>query len=228
MKTYLNLFALLPETWKKYIKEDFFSTNTPQLEPFLSNEYSEYMIFPAISSIFYAFEWCAPHQIKVVILGQDPYHGLGQAHGLSFSVPTGTALPPSLKNIFLELKNDLAIENKTGNLESWAKQGVFLLNSVLTVRANSPGSHANKGWEIFTDEVIKLLNNNFEGLIFVLWGNYAIAKKSLINTQKHLVITSAHPSPFSATRGFFGSKPFSKINNYLITIGKTPINWKID
>jgi len=224
----MDLAKRLPNSWKKYLSSDFFSTNTPTLQDFLHAEYQKFLIFPNIENIFYSFELCSPEVLKVIILGQDPYHGLGQAHGLSFSVPYGMKLPPSLKNIYKELYNDLGIINTNGNLESWAKQGVLLLNSVLTVREKTPGSHANKGWEIFTDYVISTLNLQFDDLIFVLWGNYAIEKKNLINTAKHIVLTATHPSPFSAHRGFLGSKPFSTINKQLTLLKKTPINWKIE
>ena len=165
-------------------------------------------------------------QVKVVLLGQDPYHGVGQAHGLCFSVPNGVPIPKSLQNIYKELETDMQITPpQSGNLESWAQQGILMLNAILTVRAHSAGSHRNKGWETFTDAVIRKLSDEKSGLIFLLWGNYARAKKVLIDQSKHYIIEAPHPSPLSAHAGFFGSKPFSKINNILVQQGKKPIEW---
>ena len=192
----------------------------------LEDEYISKTIYPKPTDVFNAFNKTPFDKVKVVILGQDPYHGKGQAHGLSFSVPKGITAPPSLRNIFTELKNDIGKEiPQDGDLTNWAEQGVLLLNAILTVVANSPASHHNMGWEDFTDTVIKTISDKKENIVFILWGAYAQKKKSLIDTQKHLVIESPHPSPFSADRGFFGSKPFSKTNEYLKSKGETEINW---
>lgn len=183
-------------------------------------------IYPFELNVFKAFELCEFDKLSVVILGQDPYHGDGQAHGLSFSVPEGQALPPSLRNIFKELYDDLHIPiSKNGNLESWAKQGVLLLNSILTVERNKPGSHRNIGWEKITDQVIQLISQRKENLVFILWGNFAINKLRLIDQSKHLVLTAAHPSPLSAYKGFFGCRHFSKANAYLKRHNKPIISW---
>lgn len=183
-------------------------------------------IYPFEINVFKAFELCEFDKLSVVILGQDPYHGDGQAHGLSFSVPKGQALPPSLRNIFKELYDDLHIPiSKNGNLESWAKQGVLLLNSILTVERNKPGSHRNIGWEKITDQVIQLISQKKENLVFILWGNFAINKLRLIDQSKHLVLTAAHPSPLSAYKGFFGCRHFSKANAYLKRHNKPIISW---
>jgi uracil-DNA glycosylase len=180
------------------------------------------------SNIFAAFNLTHFDEVKVVLLGQDPYHGPKQAHGLSFSVLEGITPPPSLKNIFKELHDDLGYDiPKNGNLTKWAKQGVFLLNAILTVRANKPASHQKKGWEEFTDAVIKVLSDKREGLVFILWGKFAQSKEDLIDTKKHYVLKAAHPSPFSADKGFFGSKPFSKTNKILVKLGKEPIDWDL-
>lgn len=183
--------------------------------------------YPSEENIYRCFEFNQPKDIKVVILGQDPYHGEGEANGLAFSVNRGVRVPPSLKNIYKELKSDLSIEiPKHGDLTAWAKQGVLLLNACLTVAKDKPGSHGDIGWQMLTDNVIEILSK--EGnIVFVLWGRYAYAKKALIDETKNLVITSPHPSPFSANKGFFGSKPFSKVNNYLLSIGKKPIDWSL-
>ena len=178
--------------------------------------------------IFNAFNLTPFDDVKVVILGQDPYHNIGQAHGLAFSVPDGIQKPPSLQNIFKELKNDLGIEiPSTGNLEKWAKEGVLLLNASLTVRANMAASHAKIGWQQFTDAAIKALSDKKNNLVFILWGNYAIAKERLIDERKHLILKSVHPSPLSASRGFFGCHHFSKTNEYLINKGIKPIDWRL-
>lgn len=191
---------------------------------------SEKNVYPPINEIFQAYQDNAIQQIKVVIIGQDPYHGFGQAHGLSFSVKHGNRQPPSLKNIFKELEADLGIPipNKfTGNLSQWSKQGVFLINSVLTVENAKPNSHKNLGWEEFTDQTIQLISSLQNNVVFVLWGKFAQKKEALIDASKHLIIKSAHPSPFSARNGFFGSKPFSKTNTYLNQTNQKPINWAI-
>ena len=190
--------------------------------------YNKKTIFPAKDNIFNALKMTDFNNVKVVIVGQDPYHGEGEAHGLSFSVQKGVKLPPSLKNIYKELNDDLGIPPKEyGDLSGWARQGVLLLNSVLTVEKDKASSHKDLGWELFTDYVIKVLNQKEEPIVFILWGNFARSKKSLITNPKHLIIESAHPSPFSAYNGFFGSKPFSKTNNFLIKNKKEPIDWSL-
>jgi uracil-DNA glycosylase len=196
---------------------------------FVKSDYSSTQCFPPGKLIFNAFDLCPPEKTKVVILGQDPYHRPGQAHGLCFSVPEGIPHPPSLKNIFKELENDLQMAYPiSGNLTSWAKQGVLLLNATLTVQAHRAGSHQAKGWETFTDRLIKLLSEQYEGLVFLLWGGYAKQKIKLIDADKHCVLSSGHPSPLSATRGYwFGNQHFSKCNAYLDYKGKTPINWQL-
>ncbi len=207
---------------------DFFATEKfAQLTDFIRQEYQTKTIYPRPENLFKAF-WLTPFsKIKVVILGQDPYHDVGQAHGLCFSVPEKITTPPSLKNIYKEIESDLGIKKdfKSGNLESWAQQGVFLLNAILTVIAHNPASHRKKGWEEFTDFVIKTISDKSEHVVFILWGSYARSKRILIDSDKHLILESPHPSPLSAFSGFFGSKPFSKANNYLKSHGKTKINW---
>ncbi|CAC9642368.1 Uracil-DNA glycosylase, family 1 (EC 3.2.2.27) [uncultured Gammaproteobacteria bacterium] len=197
------------------------------LKAFLRQEkQARKVIFPNSSNWFKAFELTPFNAVKVVILGQDPYHNDGQAHGLSFSVPNGVTIPPSLRNIYTELQSDLGLTpNNSGNLEHWAKQGVLLLNSVLTVEKNSPGSHAQSGWVDFTDGVIDIINTEKQNLVFLLWGAYAYKKAALIDNNKHLVLTATHPSPFSAHRGFFGCKHFSKANKYLKMHQLKQINW---
>ncbi len=213
-------------SWKILLQEEFEKDYFKNLALFVKEEYKKHRIFPPGSQIFNAFNFCSLDQTKVVIIGQDPYHGPGQANGLCFSVAEGVRMPPSLVNIFKELKNDLDKDIPPhGSLERWAKQGVLLLNATLTVRASTPGSHQNKGWEDFTDTVIKKLSEEKEGLVFILWGAYAQKKGSVIDQGKHYIIESAHPSPFAAHRGFFGSKPFSKTNAYLLKNGKEAINW---
>ena len=213
-------------SWKILLQEEFEKDYFINLAHFVKEEYQKHRIFPPGSQIFNAFNFCTLDQTKVVIIGQDPYHGPGQANGLCFSVAEGVRMPPSLVNIFKELKNDLDKEIPPhGSLERWARQGVLLLNATLTVRASTPGSHQNKGWEEFTDAVIKKLSDEKEGLVFILWGAYAQKKGSVIDGSKHYVIESAHPSPFAAHRGFFGSKPFSKTNAFLMKDGKEVINW---
>ncbi len=185
-------------------------------------------IFPSEDKIFLAFKLTQLEGVKVVILGQDPYHNIGQANGLSFSVPVGYRIPPSLKNIIKELKEDVNIKDPThGNLECWAKQGVLLLNSILTVQANEPASHNKIGWQLFTDSVISAISSNLNNVVFMFWGNYAIQKSKLVDKEKHLILEAAHPSPFSAHRGFLGCKHFSQANNYLLKNGKEIINWNI-
>jgi uracil-DNA glycosylase len=216
----------IESSWKEYLKDEFEKPYFADLTNFVKAEYTTQTIYPPGKLIFNAFEKCPFNKVKVVILGQDPYHEPGQAQGLCFSVPDGIILPPSLQNIFKEIKNDLDIPiSKSGNLERWAEQGVFLINATLTVRAHQAGSHQAKGWETFTDNVIKLLSNSGDHLVFLLWGAYAQRKGELINTRKHLVLSSVHPSPLSAYRGFFGNHQFSKTNEYLVACGKKSINW---
>jgi uracil-DNA glycosylase len=197
-----------------------------QLIEFVRNEYAAQTIFPPAREIFRAFDCCDFDQVKVVIIGQDPYHGPGQANGLCFSVRSDVKMPPSLVNIFKEIQSDLGKPfPPNGELERWANQGVLLLNATLTVRASSPGSHQNKGWEAFTDAVIREISEKKNNVVFLLWGAYAQKKGEIIDRNKHMVLASAHPSPFSADRGFFGSKHFSKTNDYLRSKGITPIDW---
>ena len=215
-------------SWKDALEDEFEKPYFKNVVDSLKQEKSEHVIFPKGKDIFRAFELTPYNQVKVVILGQDPYHGDGQAHGLSFSVPKGIKQPPSLKNIYKELQSDLMLQTPNhGDLSDWAKQGVLLLNAMLTVRAHQPGSHQNIGWQNFTDNVIQNISNNLNHVVFILWGNYARNKAELINSDKHLIIESPHPSPFSANRGFFGSKPFSKINAYLRANGIPEIDWEI-
>lgn len=219
----------IEESWKKVLTGEFQKPYFPALKSFLLEEKKKYTIYPPGPRIFAAFNHTPFQKVKVVILGQDPYHGPGQAHGLCFSVPVGVQQPPSLKNIFNELKSDLNIPiPKHGNLEKWADQGVLLLNATLTVRANQAGSHQKKGWETFTDRVINILSTEREHLVFLLWGNYAIQKSALIDTNKHLILKTVHPSPFSALRGFFGCRHFSKTNDYLQQNNIEPINWNLN
>lgn len=216
----------LEKSWKKLLAAEFEKPYFRDLAEFVRQEYLNATVYPPPKFIFNALDSVPVDKVKVVILGQDPYHGPGQAHGLSFSVPDGIPLPPSLQNIYKEIISDLgARKNKSGNLEQWASQGVLLLNATLTVRAHQAGSHQNKGWEVFTDAIIHNLANIREHLVFILWGNYAQKKGSFIDPTKHLVIKSAHPSPLSAYNGFFGSKPFSQTNTYLIAHQKNPIDW---
>jgi len=219
----------IEESWKEVLKDEFEKTYFQHIVTFLKAEKaSGKVLYPPGPLIFNSFKQTPFSKIKVVIIGQDPYHNTGQAHGLSFSVPDGIPKPPSLLNIFKELKNDLGIEiSENGNLEKWASQGVLLLNASLTVRQNEPGSHAQIGWLQFTDEVIKKISTEKEGIIFLLWGKFAQEKQSLIDEAKHFVLKAAHPSPFSASNGFFGCKHFSKTNEILMKQQKNPIDWKI-
>ncbi len=220
--------AILHNDWSELLQLEFEKPYYLELREFLAVEYSSKTIYPDKYDIYNALHLTPYADTKVVILGQDPYHGAGQAHGLSFSVKPGIKQPPSLKNIFIELKEDLGHEVPNhGFLESWAKQGVLLLNTVLTVQKSTANSHKGKGWEMFTDEVIRQLNGREKSVIFVLWGRHAQAKKSLITNNHHHIIESAHPSPFSARNGFFGSKPFSKTNEFLRSIGEQEIDWAI-
>ncbi len=225
----MNKRIQLPPGWLNLLESEFSKDYMSNIKKFLNSEYSKNKkIYPSNSLIFNAFNLCDFEKVKVVILGQDPYHGPRQAHGLSFSVRDKTPLPPSLKNIYKELENDLKIElDKTnGNLEFWAEQGVFLLNTTLTVEENKPLSHSKIGWDIFTNQVIKKLNELKSNLVFILWGKIAQSKTDYIDCDKHLVIRSPHPSPLSAHRGFFGSKPFSKTNEYLTSKNINKINWE--
>ncbi|HCR54472.1 MAG TPA: uracil-DNA glycosylase [Cytophagales bacterium] len=213
-------------SWKIRLDEEFEKPYFQQLTAFVKSEYTSQTVFPPGKEIFRAFDKCSFEEVKVVIIGQDPYHGSGQANGLCFSVREGVRIPPSLMNIYKEIKNDLGkAPPASGELERWAKQGVLLLNATLTVRAASPGSHQKKGWEIFTDAVIKKISDEKENVVFILWGAYAQKKGEVIDRGKHHVISSPHPSPFSADRGFFGSKPFSKTNAYLRSKGIKEIDW---
>lgn len=213
-------------SWKAMLNAEFEKPYFKELVGFVKEEYKTRRIYPAGSKIFSAFDHCELDNVKVVILGQDPYHGDGQANGLCFSVSDGIKPPPSLVNIFKEIQDDLGISMpKSGNLERWAKQGVLLLNATLTVRANEPGSHQNRGWEQFTDEVIKLLSERKEHLVFILWGAFAQKKEELIDAKKHFKLKAAHPSPFSAYKGFLGCGHFSKTNEYLKKLGFKEIVW---
>lgn len=220
---------IIEEGWKNILSEDFNADYFKTLKSFLVEEKNNYTIYPAGNNIFSAFNHTPFDDVKVVIIGQDPYHGPGQAHGLCFSVPEGIRQPPSLVNIFKEIQNDLGFSiPNTGNLEKWAKQGVLLLNATLTVRASQAGSHQNKGWETFTDSAIRKVSERKENIIFLLWGNYAQAKQEIIDISKHFVLKAAHPSPFSAYRGFFGCKHFSKTNEILRDLGKEEIDWSLE
>ncbi|MCZ8022365.1 MAG: uracil-DNA glycosylase [Cyclobacteriaceae bacterium] len=213
-------------SWALRLHDEFNKPYFIELTQFVKEEYRIATVFPPGKEIFRAFDCCTFDELRVVILGQDPYHGAGQAHGLCFSVNQGIKPPPSLVNIFKEIKRDLGKEMPPhGDLTRWANQGVLLLNATLTVRESSPGSHQKKGWETFTDAVIKKISEEKEHVVFILWGAYAQKKTELINTEKHLILSSAHPSPFSADRGFFGNKHFSKANAYLKQNGLTEINW---
>ena len=215
-------------SWKQVLKDEFNAAYFSSLKAFLIEEKKQYTVYPPGKSIFAAFNYTPFDKVKVVIVGQDPYHGPGQANGLCFSVSPGVKIPPSLQNIFKEIASDIgATPPSSGDLSSWAKQGVLLLNATLTVRASSPASHQGKGWEQFTDKVIRLLSEHREGLIFILWGRPAQLKEKLIDTKKHFVLKSVHPSPLSAYNGFFGCRHFSQTNKILLNQGKTPINWSL-
>ena len=216
---------MINKKWDIVLKDEFKKEYFKKLGIFVKNEYKNKIVFPNYENIFDALRFPDYDEVKVVILGQDPYHGLGEAHGLSFSVQEGIKMPPSLLNIFKELYNDLGIKRTKTDLTDWAKEGVLLLNSIMTVEKDKPLSHKNKGWEIFTDTIISKLNDREDPIIFVLWGSFARSKKELITNSRHKIIESVHPSPLSANRGFFGSKPFSKINNYLSEMNKEKINW---
>jgi len=216
---------MINKKWDIVLNDEFKKEYFRNLGIFVKNEYKTKTVFPAYENIFDALRFTDYNEVKVVILGQDPYHGLGEAHGLSFSVREGIKMPPSLLNIFKELYSDLGIKRTKSDLTDWSKEGVLLLNSIMTVVKDTPLSHKNKGWEIFTDTVISKLNDREEPVIFLLWGSFARSKKELITNKRHKIIESVHPSPLSASRGFFGSKPFSKINNYLKDMNKKEIKW---
>ena len=218
----------LEPSWMEVLGDEFSKPYIATLRQFLAQEQQQHAVYPPNKNIFSAF-WKTPfHRVRVVILGQDPYHGPGQAHGLSFSVQKGVRIPPSLRNIYKELRADLNISTPNhGHLVEWAERGVLLLNTVLTVRHKTAGSHQRKGWENFTDRAIMELSNKRSGLVFILWGSKAQAKIALIDTQKHHIIKSVHPSPMSAERGFHGSKPFSNVNAYLASLGEEPIDWTL-
>lgn len=218
----------LDPSWLQELSEEFRKEYFKQLKSFLSEEKANYQIYPPGSRIFAAFDATPFDQVKVVIIGQDPYHGPGQANGLSFSVTADQRIPPSLKNIYKELHTDLGIVPKShGDLSKWAQNGVLMLNAVLTVRHKEAGSHRNQGWELFTDAVIQTLSERKKDLVFILWGSFARSKKTLIDLNKHQVVESPHPSPFSAYNGFFGSKPFSKTNELLMMHHLKPIDWEL-
>jgi len=220
---------ILKNDWKIYLESEFQKDYYIKLRKFLVNEYNSNVVYPKMYDLFNALHFTPYENVKVVILGQDPYHGPNQAHGLSFSVNPGVKAPPSLVNIYKELNTDLGCHiPNNGYLKKWADQGVLLLNTVLTVRAGEANSHRNKGWEEFTTKVIEVLNDKDTPIVFILWGNNAISKTSLITNPNHHIIKSVHPSPLSASRGFFGSKPFSQTNNFLISTNQTPIDWQIE
>ncbi|BDA68250.1 uracil-DNA glycosylase [Calothrix sp. PCC 7716] len=219
----------LPISWQVVLAEEFEKPYFKQLQQFLALERQTQTIYPPEEDVFSAFELTPYHDVNVLLLGQDPYHDENQAHGLCFSVKPGIKTPPSLVNMYKELKDDIGCDiPSTGYLVEWAKQGMLMLNAVLTVRAHTANSHKNKGWEKFTDAVISQVNQKSDPVVFVLWGGYAQKKLKLIDTTRHIIIQSAHPSPLSAHNGFFGSKPFSKINAALEACNKSPINWKIE
>ena len=220
---------MIGNTWDSLLTEEVNKEYFKELINYVNNEYKQKSIYPKKTEVFNAFKYTDYNNVKVVILGQDPYHGPNQAEGLSFSVSNEVLKPPSLKNIFKELESDLGIPFPEHNsLKPWAKEGVLLLNAVLTVEEHKPASHANKGWETFTDEIIKILNKKEEPVVFILWGNYAREKKTYITNPIHYIIESPHPSPFSARNGFFGSKPFSKTNEFLKSKGLKEINWNVE
>ncbi len=216
----------LHKSWAPYLSDQWSQEYFVQLSQFISQQGKTEDVFPAPTHYFTAFNHTPFHKVKVVILGQDPYHGKGQAHGLSFSVPEGVKVPPSLKNIYKELSSDLKIPApESGDLTNWAQQGVLLLNATLTVNSGQAGSHQKRGWEQFTDHVFEVLNLHHKNLVFILWGSYAQKKGKNIDKKKHLVLEAPHPSPLSVYRGFWGCKHFSKTNKYLQKMGATPINW---
>lgn len=216
---------MINKNWDIILKDELKKDYFKKLGVFVKNEYKNKICYPQYKDIFNALRYTDYDEVKVVILGQDPYHGENEAHGLSFSVRDNVKRPPSLNNIFKELENDLGIKKMNNDLTNWAKQGVLLLNSIMSVVKDTPLSHKEKGWEIFTDNIIKLLNEREEPIVFILWGGYARSKKKLITNKNHYIVESVHPSPLSAYNGFFGSCPFSKTNNFLISKNITPIDW---
>lgn len=223
-----RLKEIIHNSWQTILIDEFEKEYYQKLRNFLKKEYTTQKIHPDMYHIYEALELTPYEKVKVVILGQDPYHGVNQAHGLSFSVQPGVKIPPSLNNIYKELQSDLGISPvKHGNLVSWAKQGVLLLNTVLTVREGQAYSHRGKGWEILTDKIIEKLNEREKPIVFILWGKPAQEKMKMIDKSRHIILTSAHPSPLSAHRGFLGSKPFSKTNDALMALGETPIDWQL-
>jgi uracil-DNA glycosylase len=215
--------------WNPILRGEFDKPYWKELQAFVADERARHPVYPPAPDVFRALHLTPYADTKVLILGQDPYHGRGQAHGLCFSVGHDVALPPSLVNIYKELEREVGVAPpKHGNLEAWARQGVLLLNAVLTVRAGSANSHQGKGWEQFTDAVIRAVNDKPEPVVFILWGGYARRKKSLVDTNRHVIIESAHPSPLSAHNGFFGSRPFSRANEALIAAGREPVDWRVD
>lgn len=214
--------------WQEILQDEFEKDYYKDLRKLLIEEYKHYEIFPKAENIFNAFHYTAYKDLKVLILGQDPYHNIGQAHGLAFSVKEGVKIPPSLQNIYKELNSDLGLPiANTGYLKSWADEGIMLLNTTLTVRAHQPMSHAKIGWEIFTNAVIEKISEKKEPVVYILWGNHAKARKKFINNENHLIIEGVHPSPLSANKGFFGSRPFSRANEFLRERGVTPPSWKV-
>jgi uracil-DNA glycosylase len=223
-----DLLELLPDDWRTLIEPLLDPDATRRLSEFVSAEYAAHTVYPLLPDLFSAFRLCSPDAARVLILGQDPYHGPGQAHGLSFSVREGVRIPPSLRNVFKELRDDLGVPMPvSGDLSPWAQRGVLLLNAVLTVRAGKAGSHAGKGWEEFTDAVIRALNTKEERVVFVLWGSYARKKRDLITDSRHVVLEASHPSPMSP-RGFLGTRPFSAVNKALTDVGRPEIDWTLD
>ena len=216
---------MINKNWDIILKDELKKDYFKKLGVFVKNEYKNKICYPQYKDIFNALRYTDYNEVKVVILGQDPYHGENEAHGLSFSVRDNVKRPPSLNNIFKELENDLGIKKMNNDLTNWAKQGVLLLNSIMSVVKDTPLSHKEKGWEIFTDNIIKLLNEREQPIVFILWGGYARSKKKLITNKNHYIVESVHPSPLSAYNGFFGSKPFSKTNNFLISKNIIPIDW---
>jgi len=216
----------IESSWENKLQDEFQKQYFTELTSFVRDQYRMKVVYPSVKDIFKAFDACPFDEVRVVIIGQDPYHGIGQAHGLCFSVNDGITQPPSLKNIFKEIESDLGKPApKSGNLERWANQGVLLLNATLTVEENAAGSHHKRGWEAFTDAIIKKISDEKENVVFILWGAYAQKKGQIIDTKKHHVLQSAHPSPFSAYNGFLGNKHFSKTNAYLKSVGKKEIDW---
>lgn len=219
---------VIEKSWETILKDEFDKAYFNRLEGLLEEERSKYDVFPKDEDVFTAFNYSSYDKTKVVIIGQDPYHDVNQAHGLCFSVQKGIKIPPSLRNMYKELESDLGIvAPEHGQLTAWAKQGILMINACLTVRAHEAGSHSKFGWQLFTDQVIRVLNEREKPVIFVLWGNFAKTKKKYITNGHHFIIESAHPSPLSASRGFFGSRPYSKINEILESLGETPIDWRV-